>query len=149
MTLIQSLHKQCKGDRKPFPLIVLQEMFSLCFLMSFKPHRKLPLLFPSFFLPFLAPYRISAASALIVVFIFWYCIKWSFSLVITRSSMLFSTSSCLRKLFVFSLKCVQFLHSFIHVRLALSNIVTLKEVKVVLLGNLTEKSSHTLIPSTK
>lgn len=38
------------------------------------------------------------------------------------------------------------LHSLIHIKTAQPNTVTLKEVKVGLLGNLTEKSSNTLTP---
>lgn len=59
---------------------------------------KIPSVVSIIFLPFLAPYRVSAASALIVVFIFWYCIKRLFSLVTPWSLMLFSTSSHPRKI---------------------------------------------------
>lgn len=41
------------------------------------------------------------------------------------------------------------LHLFIHIRTPQPNTVTLKEVKVILFGNLTEKSSDTLTPWTK
>ena len=85
-------------DRKPFPLLVLQEMLSACFLVSFNLSSKMPSAVSIISLPFLAPYRVSAVLALIAVFIFWYCIKRLVSFVIPQRLMLLSTSSGLRKI---------------------------------------------------
>lgn len=143
ITLIQSLHRQCKCDRKPFPPLVLQEMLSACFLTSFKPSSKMPSVVSIISLPFLAPYRVSAVSALIAVFIFWYCIKRLVSFVTPWCLMLFSTSSGLRKTVCIFTKLYVISSLVYSHETGPAKYCNIKGSKS---GNLTEKSSHTLTP---
>lgn len=92
LTLAHSPHSQCNRNRKPLPLLVLQEMLSACFLMSFKPSSTIPSAASITPLPFLTPYRVSVVFALSAAFMFQHCIWPMVSFVTPWPLMIFSSS---------------------------------------------------------